>query len=102
MSDQQIASYIAENKKTEQPAPGSPSSGAEPSGYVGANPSTAGPNSSGGGSPHPVESATPENKEKRINPSPEDANVSPDTSGDNNTTANPRTIDPSAHRRKGL
>ena len=46
--------------------------GATPSGPKGDNPGTAGPGNTG------VRSATPENREGRLNPSaPEDANVTP-------------------------
>ena len=49
-----------------------PDAGAEPSGYRGDNPATAGPGSTA------VNSDTPENKAGHLNPSaPEDSNVTP-------------------------
>jgi hypothetical protein len=58
-----------------KPAPAAPAtnqSAAEPSGYKGDNPSTAGPGST------EVNSTTPENAKGHLNPSaPEDANVTP-------------------------
>ena len=55
---------------TTAPTPGQ--SAAEPSGYRGDNPTTAGPGQTA------VRSDTPENKEGHLNPSaPEDANVTP-------------------------
>ena len=54
------------------PAPGSAQQGAEPSGYKGGNPSTAGPG------PTAIHSATPENRDGQLNPSaPADAGVTP-------------------------
>lgn len=66
----------AEEHKEQTPAPTQPktpgSEGAEPSGYNGGNPSTAGPGQTA------VRSGTPENKLGHLNPSaPEDANITP-------------------------
>lgn len=66
----------AKDHKEQSPAPTQSQSPqgakAEPSGYRGDNPSTAGPGQTG------VRSETPENKEGHINPSaPEDSNTTP-------------------------
>lgn len=50
--------------------------GVQPSGPRGDNPATAGPGPTG------VRSKTPENAEGKINPSPEDANITPGTEPD--------------------
>ena len=57
--------------------PGSPKQGAEPSGYKGDNPATAGQG------PTALHSATPENREGKLNPSaPGDAGITPGTDAD--------------------
>ena len=50
--------------------------GTTPSGPAGDNPSPAGPGKTD------VQSTTPENKSGHINPSPEDANTTPNTTSD--------------------
>ncbi len=64
-------------EKARNAAPGSPKQGAEPSGYKGDNPATA------GSGPTAIHSNTPENRDGKLDPSaPGNAGITPNTAGD--------------------
>ncbi len=64
------------DREARNAAPGSPKQGAEPSGYKGDNPATAGQG------PTAIHSATPENRDGQLNPSaPAEAGVTPASDG---------------------
>ncbi len=73
-TDQKPAATVGEARNA---APGSPKQGAEPSGYKGDNPSTA------GSGPTAIHSNTPENRDGKLDPSaPGNAGITPNTAGD--------------------